>query len=360
MMSWMDCRYFIGDRPCKFKRTCPGCPQYSSMGIRILIIKLAAIGDVLRTTSLLSGLKRTYPQSHITWVVERTSLLILQNNPLIDRIIPFDFFSLLPLEVESFDLIIGLEKDPWGAALVSKLNGKEKRGFGLGPEGNIYPINKASEYAFLMGLDDELKYRQNRKTYPELIYEMVELDYQKDEYILKLSEDNSYLTEQFKDKNKIVIGLNTGSGKGFVNKSWGEESYLQLISELNKNPDIKIILLGGPCEREKNCKLWIKSAMTYFAHRDYTLDEFASVVDACDMVVSGDTVGLHIAIALKKKVVAIFGPSCPQEIELYERGEKVVSSISCAPCSIRNCKITPNCMDAITVDEVIKAIQKLI
>lgn len=44
------------------------------MGKRILIVKLAAIGDVLRTTPLLSGLKRAYPQSHITWVVDKEAL----------------------------------------------------------------------------------------------------------------------------------------------------------------------------------------------------------------------------------------------------------------------------------------------
>ena len=64
MNSWrLDCRYFLGDRPCKFKRSCPGCKEYSPMGQRILIVKLAASGDVLRTTPLLSGLKRAHPRA---------------------------------------------------------------------------------------------------------------------------------------------------------------------------------------------------------------------------------------------------------------------------------------------------------
>lgn len=92
MNSWrLDCRYFLGDRPCKFKRTCPGCDPYSPMGKRILIVKLAAIGDVLRTTPLLSGLKRAYPQSHITWIVDKEAFPLLQNITLIDRLLPFDF-----------------------------------------------------------------------------------------------------------------------------------------------------------------------------------------------------------------------------------------------------------------------------
>ena len=98
MNSWrLDCRYFLGDRPCRFKRVCEGCAEYSPMGKRFLIVKLGAIGDVLRTTPLLAGLKRAYPQSHITWVVDPAALPLLKHNPLIDRLLPFDFASLLPL-----------------------------------------------------------------------------------------------------------------------------------------------------------------------------------------------------------------------------------------------------------------------
>src|SRR5512147_2742797 len=99
MNSWhLDCRHFLGDRPCKFKLLCAGCAEYSPMGKRILIVKLGAIGDVLRTTPLLTGLKRAYPQSHITWVVDKEALPLLKSNPSIDRLLPFDFSALMPLE----------------------------------------------------------------------------------------------------------------------------------------------------------------------------------------------------------------------------------------------------------------------
>ncbi len=221
MISWrLDCRYFLGDRPCRFKRTCPDCAYYNPMGKRILIIKLAAIGDVLRTTPLLTGLKRAFPQSHITWVVDKEAYPLLKNNPLIDRLLPFEFGALFPLESESFDLVIGLEKEVRGAALVSKVKAREKKGFGLSAEGNVCPLNKGSEYAFLLGLDDDLKFYQNEKTYPELIFEMADLPYQKDEYLLVLSgEDKSYAEEfaqQAGFKNgEIIVGLNTGAGDIF-------------------------------------------------------------------------------------------------------------------------------------------------
>jgi len=366
MDSWkLDCRHFLGDRPCKFKRVCEGCGQYDPMGKRILIVKLAAIGDVLRTTPLLTGLKRAYPQSHITWVADKEAFPLLRNNPYIDRLLPFEFPSLLPLEPEDFDLVIGLEKEPRGAALASKVKAKEKKGFGLGPEGNVFPLNQASEYAFFLGLSDDLKFHQNKKTYPELIFDVAELDYQKDEYLLFLAPEDLAFAEEFAKKmglrkDEITIGLNTGAGDVFANKAWTVEGYLKLIERLKKRPEVRILLLGGPNERKRNSQIMRKAKGTVIdTGCDNALGQFAALVNLCDAVVTGDTTALHLAVGLKKKVVALFGPTCAQEIELYGRGEKISTPLSCGPCYRRSCSVSPSCMEAISVEEVMRKIQAL-
>ena len=365
--SWrLDCRYFLGDRPCEFRRICEGCDHYRPMGKRILIVKLAAIGDVLRTTPLLTGLKRAYPESHITWVVDKEAYPLLKNNPFIDRVLAFELSSTLPLEMESFDLVIGLEKEPRGAALASKVRAADKRGFGLGPEGNIYPLNRASEYAFFLGLSDELKFYENRKTYPELIFEITELEYQKDPYLLLLSPDDVAFAGKFAKrarvkKGDVVIGLNTGGGDVFANKAWTVDSYIRLIQKLKKEPKTRLFLLGGPGERVRNREILnrVKSSVIDTGCEN-TLGQFSALIQLCDLVVTGDTTALHIAIGLEKKVVALFGPTCAQEIEVYGRGEKIVSPVSCVPCYRRKCDLSPNCMEAITIDEVLKKIRTLL
>jgi len=367
ILPWrQDCRYFLGDRPCKFKRMCKECEYYQPMGKRILIVKLAAIGDVLRTTPLLTGLKRAYPQSHITWVVDKEAHPLLKDNSLIDRVLAFDFSSTFPLESETFDLAIGLEKEPRGAALVSKVKADVKKGFGLGPEGNIHPLNRASEYAFFLGLSDEEKFHRNQKTYPELIFEIAELDYQKDEYLLFLSPEDTGFAESLAQRKglkngKVIIGLNTGAGGVFANKAWTAEGYVKIIQKFAKEPKTKLLLLGGPGERERNRKILnkVKKAVIDTGCEN-TLAQFAALIGLCDLVVTGDTTALHLAIGLKKKVVALFGPTCAQEIELYGRGEKILSSVSCAPCYRRRCEVSPNCMEAITPEEVMKKIRALL
>jgi ADP-heptose:LPS heptosyltransferase len=367
MTSWkLDCRHFIGDRPCKFKRVCEGCEQYSPMGKRILVVKLAAIGDVIRTTPLLSGLKRAYPQSHITWVVDKEALPLLRGNPYIDRLLAFDFSSLGPLDLETFDLVIGLEKEPRGAALASKVKAGERKGFGLGPEGNVFPLNPASEYAYFLGLSDDLKFRRNQKTYPELIFQAAELNYQQDEYLLFLSPEDLAFAQAFARENGLkagesVIGLNTGAGDVFANKAWTVEGYLQLIQGLKKRPKTRILLLGGPKEKERNRRILRRTkAAVIDAGCENTLSQFSALVNLCDLVVTGDTTALHLAIGLKKKVVALFGPTCAQEIELYGRGEKIISPLPCAPCYRRSCSVLPNCMQAIEAEEILQKIRALL
>ena len=121
-----DCRYFIGEKPCVYKRACEKCDKYSPMDFRILIIKLGAMGDVLRTTPLIEGLKKKYPTSHISWLVDPTSNDLIEQNKQIDRVLPFSLNSYLQLLAEEFNLLICLEKEVRATAIAEKVNAKKK------------------------------------------------------------------------------------------------------------------------------------------------------------------------------------------------------------------------------------------
>ena len=76
MILKTDCKHFPGNKPCIPSKTegkkCDDCNYYNPVDFKILIIKLDATGDVLRTTSILPALKREYPKSHITWLTKKT------------------------------------------------------------------------------------------------------------------------------------------------------------------------------------------------------------------------------------------------------------------------------------------------
>ena len=367
MFVHYDCRYFLGYKPCRFKRECEGCPHYSPFGKRIIIIKLAAMGDVLRTTPLLRGLRKAYPGCHISWITEPQVIPMLQGISEIDRLLPYAFETMLQVEGEIFDELYCFDKEPRAGALAIKVRANRKVGFGMSEYGNSMPLNKSSEYTFELGINDHLKFRVNSKTYPELVFECAGLPYPgPQEYILpdfsaEIHEAGLRLQELGAGPANLRVGLNTGAGEIFATKKWSEDGYVQLANRLVEEFDAKILLLGGPAEAGRNARI---AAAAHYPLIDTGTDnpirKFAGIVGNCDLMITGDTLAMHIAIGLKVPVVVILGSTCPQEIELYGRGAKVVSDFDCSPCYLSTCPKEITCMEATSADAVFSAASELL
>jgi heptosyltransferase-2 len=297
--------------------------------------------------------------------VDPESVELLAHNPFLDRIHSYTLEDIMPLLVEKFDLLISLDKEPASTSLAQKISAAQKMGFGMNEYGNLAIFNKAAEYAHRLGVDDNLKFFENKKTYQEIIAEAAEIDYKKDEYVFVLQEEVRRKAQDFFKKHrisrsKLAIGLNTGAGTKFETKQWPEEHFLRLSRDLKTKLKANVFLLGGVREKEMNRALEKKSKFAvYDTGHDNSLLEFAGFISLMDLVVCSDTLGMHLAIALKKKVVALFGSTCPQEIDLYGRGAKLFSGVSCAPCYKQTCP-DMKCMKTITPQSVLAEIKKLI
>lgn len=355
-----DCRYFVGEKPCKFKLECKGCEKYSPMGVRICIIKFGALGDVLRTTPLLYALREKYSPCHITWVTDTDAIEILSRNPMIDRLFSYSPDIALRFQVEGFDILINLEKAIEACLLASLTKAKEKYGFGISPFGSICPINDFADYAFRLGISDELKFRKNEKTYQEIIFETVGLRYKGEPYIINLNEDDlAYAESVFKEKgvrkDDVKIGLNTGSGLVFATKRWTIEGFAGLSDMLSKKFGAKVMLLGGPEEEVRNKEILdLTEIKPVNMGTKHSLTHFAAIVSMCDLLVTGDTLALHFAIGLGVTTVAIFTSTCAQELDLYGRGIKIVADVECAPCYRGSCD-DMKCASSITASDVFDA-----
>jgi len=333
---------------------------------RILIIKLASAGDVLRTTAILSALKNRYHNSRVTWVVERPSRELLEGNVNINRVLVYTEKTASLLRREEFDIVISLDKAREAVSLAMSVSASEKYGYGLDKKGGLCPLNKEAEYSYFLGIDDDLKFFKNKKTYQELIFETAKLKYKNNPYELALDKKhidfaNSFFKKNSLDKKDAVIGINTGAGRVFANKNLRKEKIAELIGLLHKKLHVKTALLGGPLEKDING--YIKKAAEGKALDfgcDNSLKEFAALINNCALVIASDTLAMHMAIALKKPVVAIFGPTCPREIDLYGRGYKIISEASCAPCYKNKCGKKPTCMDMVSLEKIVKSAEKLI
>ena len=364
-----DCVHFRGDKPCRFRRACEACPDYApfSRRTRVLVIKCRAQGDVLRTTALLPALERKHPDAHVTWVVDPESLDLLAASPLVDRPLPYDLETVVALGAQTFDVLLSLDKEPGLAGLAQQTRAAAKFGFGLNAAGNLSVFNAEAAYAYALGVDDDLKFRRNQKTYQEIAAEAAGLDYRRDEYVFFLPDAAGARAAAFWKSRRIAakrpaVGLNTGAGSKFETKQWPAAHYARLIRLLLAKTDANVFLLGGLREKAFNDALAAKFAgrgRVFNTGAGNSLLEFAGFIGRLDLVVTSDTLGLHLAIALRKNVVALFGSTCPQEIDLYGRGVKLFLGESCAPCYKKTCD-DGRCMSLISPETVFAEIRKLL
>lgn len=361
-----DCRFFVGDRPCSYHKTsgvlCP-CDHYQRVEERLLIIKLDAMGDVLRTTALLPALAEAHPRAAITWITRREARPLLERNPYITEILEYGEDALLQLRVRAFERVINLDAGKVSAALASAANGIKKDGFVLDPRGWVQPTNAAARTWLEMGVFDDFK-RQGTRTYQDMMADIIGLSGRPHRYVLQLTDEErergtTHLRKLGIDFRRPVVGLNTGAGRRWELKQWREDGYIELIERVANKHSAQFVLLGGPEERERHKRLSSRSRVPLIdAGCDNAVRHFASLVGACDLVITGDTLAMHMSLALNRRTIVLFGPTSAAEIELYGLGEKVVPKMECLSCYKPKCDFVPNCMDLITTDMMEAAVER--
>lgn len=354
-----DCRHYRGDKPCAQNRLCNGCAAYAPYRQRVCVIKLGALGDVVRTLCILPELRRQYPEAQITWVTKPNGQRLLAKHPMIDRLLVFDAVTSMQLTQEQFDLLICLDKEAEPCALANAVRATQKLGVGLSPAGTPVPLNEAAVPYFHLGLSDELKFHGNRKGYPQLVYEALGWTYRGQRYELPVDDAAAARVAELLPDGAPVLGVNVGAGEVFANKMWPAERTQRLLEALhNRRPDVRVMLLGGPGERQAMDQL--HAALPWTIHSGCENDEqtFIALLDRCEVLFSGDTMAMHVAVARGKQAVVYFGPTCEQEIDLFGRGEKLVAQVACGPCYKRKCDHGDACLEAVSVGDALAALER--
>lgn len=347
-----DCVYYIGEKPCVYGRLCDGCHEYKPWKGAICIIKTAAMGDVLRTTSILPALDRKYPGYKITWLTGSASAPLLKGNPRVAEILVMGSGAETALLRRKFDLLICLDKTAAECGLASALDASKKMGFGMSAYGTPVPFNEEAEYFFSLGLSDDLKFKKNKKTYHALIREACGLDSTREAPAIYLSDGEKRKAEELLASagwtlKKRAIGIVPGAGKVFAHKAPSAQWWARFVElAARAAPDAQIIILGGPDDMPEIAAVRaLAGELPFVAQGDVRL--YAGVVARMDAIVCGDTMALHAATAFARPTVALFGPTCSAEIDLFGRGEKLVAPLSCAPCYRSECDRDPSCADSI-------------
>lgn len=343
-----DCRLFTGYKPCVHGGACGGCSHHDPVSAEILVINLGALGDVLRTTAQLPAIQRAWPGCRVTWVTSPRAMPLLRGHPLIDRVVAFDLPGLTELRARRFDVVLCVDKDRAAGGLARSLEAREKRGFGIDDHGAIVPFNPEAEALYALGLDDEAKFRGNQRSEPELLGDALGLPYAGEAYVLHLAPD------ELPRGPRRKVGFNTGCSPLYPYKKLPLDVQAAAIEALELEEPV--LLLGGPEDTERNAALAARlGALVELTPTTGGLRRGAAEVSRCEVVVTGDSLGMHLAIALGVHVVAWFGPTCPQEIDLFGRGIKLLGAVGCAPCWKRSCDEDPKCFDQVPPNLIAEA-----
>lgn len=353
-----DCRHFKGDIPCtphkQFGVHCVDesgrdCTHYDRIDKKILIIKLGAVGDVIRTTPLLHRLRQAYPHAKIFWLTNSPEIL----PSLVDERLKFSLPAVVALRSMQFDILYNLDKDREACALCAQISAAEKRGFTL-KGGVVAPIDKIAEAKYLTGIFNDVS-KANRKSYPQEIFEICGFSFAGERYILDRPKSD---TGRWKlNRKKTVIGLNTGCGDRWTSRLWDDENWISLAKNLRKK-GYEVLLLGGEQEHAKNLRFARASKAKYFGH--FSLSDFIALVDQCDLVVTGVTMAMHLTIGLGKKIILFNNIFNKYEFELYGLGTVLEPEKSCQCFYQPTCTNKQyRCMESLPVKRVVSTCVEL-
>lgn len=302
---------------------------------------------MVRSTALLPAIHRTWPGAHVTWLTAPVAAPLLLHHPQVDRILPLQPGIEAVLDALAFDAALCPEKSLRAGALVQRARAPIKRGFRVSSTGAIAPLTDAAVDGFELGLDDRRKFFGPDRSAQQMAAEALALDWDDDAPRLHLVPGERRLSAR-------RLGWNVGSSDAFPYKRLHEDDLVDAVARASeRQPDWRMVLLGGPADAARQARVArvlaergvdVESSSTAGLAPDPSgCRPGIAAVASCGAVVSGDSLGLHLAIALGKPVVAWFGPTSHGEIDVRGRGVRVLADVPCRPCWQSRCDRPVKC-----------------
>jgi len=333
---------------------------------RILITRLRFIGDIVLTTPLIRSVREAFPRGYIAYMGEKSAVALLEHNPFLDEIIPYDYGrpSLLEqarvafaLRRRRFDTVIDLFGNP-RSALICRLSGASLR---VGPErkgrGKLYTVQVADD-----GLPKTAVEFHNRSlaaagippraTAPEIF----------------LSDDErrdarAYLRWSLGEGAENIIGIHPGAT--WPAKKWLPERFAGLADLIRAKLHATVVLVGGPGDQETLEAVSARAASAPHRLNVLPLRQLAAVIACCSAFVANDAGPMHIAAALGVPTIGLFGPGEENIWFPYDasRGHAALRrDVPCHPCHLDFCNRTGDgymeCMKLLAVEEVFAALRR--
>lgn len=351
--------------------------------MKILVIVLSGIGDALMFTPALKILKQEFPAAEVDALVMFGGAKdIFLNNPDVNRLIHFNFLK--EGIFNSIRFVFSLRKRYDVTINVYPSNRKEYNAisFLIGAKKRVaveYLRMNKENLGWLNNItvkeDDSL---HNVQTNIRMVEKLINKQIDEEPPLqLFLKEEDLHFADNYLKENKIsdndfVIGIHPGCAtlKNHIKRRWEPEKFAQLSYELIKKYSAKILIFGGPEEKELKEEVAekIKSDKVIIIQTD-SLSKSSAIMKRCNLFVTNDSALMHIASALSLPVVAIIGPTNINYIHPWKTEYKIASlNLDCSPCffyspkplSCKRDDVKFKCIKELTVEKVLAVIESLL
>ena len=332
---------------------------------KILIIEPNWLGDILFTTPCIRALRESNPGAFIGVMAHPRCKEILEDNPNIDELILFDersshrgllkkLFLILELKRLRFDMVVSFHRS-MSRMLLAYLSGIPRR---------VGYYTKKRSWLLTHYVKEENRITHRVEYFSNILKRIgIDVDNKDYEFFVPESavrEANTVLESAGLHRDEEFFVINPGGN--WFQKRWPKQNYAALCKKLHAIYKRRILVTGA----EKDIALAsdiIRSSGDYTISvcGKTTLKQLAAVMRKAKLVVANDTGPMHIALSQKAPVVALFGPTSPKITGPYGQGKYMVLHkwFDCAVPCYKTCH-DYRCMEAISVDDVIEAVVKLL
>jgi len=337
---------------------------------KILIVRTDRIGDLLLSTPAIKAVREVYPNAHIAVMVQPYVEEIVDGNPYLDEVILYDKNGKHKEFFGTLGFIFELRKKGFDIAII------------------LHPTNRSNLIPFLAGIPERVGYDRKlgflltkRLKDTKHLGEKHEIDYNfdvlravgivaKDRTLyMPIKAEYERVIDRFMALNDIgsrdiIVAVHPGAS--CPSKRWPAYRFGRVADELMDKYNVRIVIIGGPSDVKTVKEVqtgMLRSPM--ILSEEHSLGEVAALLKKCSLLISNDSGPVHIAVAIGTPVVSIFGrldpglspqrwgPGGPNDIVIHK-------DVGCEECLAHNCKLSFKCLDAITVNDVLSAAERLL
>jgi len=341
--------------------------------VRILIVKLSAIGDVIHTLPAVNAIRRHWPHCRITWVVESAAADLVLGHPAINRVIVSHRKTWIrglgaartrtrsvqairrfigELRDTRYDLVIDFQQLLKSGILVRLARGAIKAGFDRGME------HMEESQIFLNRRIPPVSMEIHALRRNLMLIEALGIPADAVTYDIPAGPREyrrvSDMLPPAQGKKRIAIN----PVAQWPTKLWPDDRFARLADRLIADHRAQVVFTGGPADAGV-----VNGIIARMDHRPVNLTgrtritELAALYRMADLVISTDTGPMHLAAAMGAPTLALFGPTAPWRTGPFGPENRVIrTGAPCSPCFKRACRRGDHiCMAGIGVEEVLAA-----